>query len=157
MRKRSSNSPGSSSLVVLRLRSALLWFCCSLAGCTDPDCGWDHSSFTSENIAKLQAKLEAETGTSALKHFHDSTQVGTTPLAAPTTTSTTPAPGNQGGGVALSGSPVNGAPSKRRLDLGRDEGQTPSPRMKKLKRAARNRFTGGESTPTTAEGVGNAR
>ncbi|CAB1110757.1 unnamed protein product [Ectocarpus sp. CCAP 1310/34] len=40
-------------------------------GCTHPDCDWDHTSFTSEKIANLQARMEASTGTSALKFCAD--------------------------------------------------------------------------------------
>ncbi|CBJ33212.1 expressed unknown protein [Ectocarpus siliculosus] len=163
-------------------------------GCTHPDCDWDHTSFTSEKIANLQARMEASTGTSALKFCADPAvflAAAAAAAAAATPSGSSSARGGGGGsgcgsgsipssplsgsafagggassaaagGGSSSGSSGGGAHSKRRLDLGRDDdgGQTPSPRLKKLKRAARARVTtagsaaadgGVESTPT-AEG-----
>ncbi|CAM9666179.1 unnamed protein product [Discosporangium mesarthrocarpum] len=109
-------------------------------GCTDPKCDWDHTSFTSENITKLQVKLEKETGHSALQHFGD--------------TPDTLGAGSGGGGGDGVGS--SGSVGKRRLDLGRDVSQTPSPRLKKLKRVGRGRLAGADSTPMGA-GIGTSR
>lgn len=117
----------------------------------NPDCDWDHSSFTSDKIANLQARLEVETGTSALKYCCDPVSAGAI-SAAPSS----PLGAAGFAGAGSSGGPANGAPSKRRLDLGKDDdGQTPSPRLKKLKRAARVR-PGVESTPT-GDGIGNSK
>lgn len=119
-----------------------------LPGCSHPDCGWDHSSFTSVKIANMQARMEAETGTSALQWCSDPASLGAAAAAAGGPSSP------HGAGAGSSGGQANGAHSKRRLDLGKDDaGQTPSPRLKKLKRAARVRLTGSESTPT-GDGIG---
>lgn len=122
-----------------------------LPGCSHPDCGWDHSSFTSVKIANMQARMEAETGTSALQWCSDPASLGAAAAAA----AAAGGPSSpHGAGAGSSGGQANGAHSKRRLDLGKDDaGQTPSPRLKKLKRAARVRLTGSESTPT-GDGIG---
>lgn len=156
---RDSNGARSCS-PVLRIALNLRYCVVSLPGCTDRDCAWDHTTFTSENIASLQARMEAETGTSALQHFSDPaasvTAGSTTATATAAHSSSTAGPGACGTGSG-GGDQANGAPSKRRLDLGRDEGHTPSPRMKTLKRTARSRFTGTESTPTAENSVGTGR
>lgn len=84
--------------------------------------------------------MEAETGTSALHNVIN-------PAAAFASSSS---PGLGAAAAGSAGGPGNGVPSKRRLDLGRDDGQTPSPRLKKLKRNARARFAGSENTPVAA-------
>lgn len=101
----------------------------------------------------MQARIEAETGTSALEHVINSASIGSS--AAASTAAAPPLPPSSplgaaiGGGAGASGGPAKAGPSKRRLDLGRDEGQTPSPRAKKLKRNARSRDTSAQSTPTS--------
>lgn len=129
-------------------------------GCTHSDCDWDHNSFTSDKIALMQARVEAETGTSALKHVGDPVSLSAASAAVAAAASAAPPASPLGpgvfGGAGSSGAAANGAPSKRRLDLGRDAGMTPSPRLKKLKRAARVRMTGVESTPT-GDGIGNSK
>ena len=100
----------------------------------------------------MQARIEAETGTSALQCCSDPASLGAAAAAAGGPSS----PHGLGtfAGAGSSGGQANGAHSKRRLDLGKDDvGQTPSPRLKKLKRAARVRLTGSESTPT-GDGIG---
>ena len=130
-----------------------------LSGCNYPDCDWDHNSFTSENIANLQARLEEETGTSALQFCSDAVSAdGASASGADTAAAARLSPvGPSNLGGASSG-PSNGAPSKRRLDLGRDGGQTPSPSVKRLRRDSRARSTGLESTPTAGgSGSGNVK
>lgn len=152
-------------------------------GCSHPDCDWDHTSFTSDKIANLQARIEAQTGTSALKFCGDpavalaAAAVAASASAAGAGSAGSLAPRGGGGGGTPSLPPgasafvgggagssgsgstaggKGGAHSKRRLDLGRDDdaGQTPSPRLKKLKRSATARVPtaggggGVESTPT---------
>lgn len=169
-------------------------------GCSHPDCDWDHTSFTSDKIANLQARIEARTGTSTLKFCSDPA-VFLAHAAAAAAAASTAAGGSagssargggigggggsggggsspslplgpsafNGGSAGSSGSGSNGstggAHSKRRLDLGRDDdaGQTPSPRLKKLKRAAKARVAptagggggGGGGVESTPNGVGN--
>lgn len=167
-------------------------------GCTRPDCDWDHTSFTSDKVANLQARMEAQTGTSALKFCGDPAVFFAAAAAAAAAASGAGSAGSSvrrgGGGSAIGGGGVHSSPlggsafaansssgagsgagsaggsggahSKRRLDLGRDHddaGQTPSPRLKKLKRAARARSNtaagaaaGVESTPT-GDGIGNSK
>lgn len=157
-------------------------------GCSHPDCDWDHTSFTSDKIANFQARIEAQTGTSALKFCSDPAVFlahaaaaaaagagsagssasrggggsGTPSLPPGASAFVGGAAGSSGSGSTAGGN--GGAHSKRRLDLGRDDaGQTPSPRLKKLKRAAKARVVpaagggvGVESTPT-GDGIGNSK
>lgn len=103
----------------------------------------------------MQANLEAETGSSALVECTDFLPPGTAGAAASTSSTLGPRPFTNGGDIFSA--PANGALSKRRLDLGRDDGgKTPSPRLKKLKRAARARLSGIESTPT-GDTIGNSK
>ncbi|CAM9160193.1 unnamed protein product [Hapterophycus canaliculatus] len=166
-------------------------------GCTRPDCDWDHTSFTSDKVANFQARMEAQTGTSALKFCGDPAVFFAAAAAAAAAGAGSAGSSARGGGggstigggvhssplggsaFAAGGSSASGAGSgagsaggnggahsKRRLDLGRDHddaGQTPSPRLKKLKRAARARShtaafsaAGVESTPT-GDGIGNSK
>ncbi|CAM9660370.1 unnamed protein product [Laminaria digitata] len=124
-------------------------------GCSHPDCGWDHSSFTSVKIANMQARMEAETGTSVLQCCSDpASSLGAAAAAGGPSSPLGPGASFSGAAGSSGGGQANCAHSKRRLDLGKDDaGQTPSPRLKKLKRAARVRLTGSESTPT-GDGIG---
>lgn len=162
-----------------------------LAGCSHPDCDWDYTSFTSDKIANLQARIEAQTGSSSLKFCSDPAVLlaqaagacAAAALASGSVTATGSAGGAPtslplgGGGNALTGGAACGsestggssgaAHSKRKLDLGKDDdaGQTPSPRLKKLKRSAKPRVAaaggsggggGVESTPT-GDNIGNSK
>ena len=168
-----------------------------LTGCSHPDCDWDHTSFTSDKIANLQARIEAQTGSSSLKFCSDPAVLlaqaagaggAAAAAAAASGSSAAAAAGSAGSNPSLSlggghaftggaasangstGGASGGAHSKRKLDLGKDEdaGQTPSPRLRKLKRSAKPRMAatsgggggggggGVESTPT-GDGIGSSK